>query len=220
MGSAYIPGTNPLKEPVKELVHEKAHYTYRDYKTWGEDFRCELWYGQPVMMSPAPRRRHQELLGNLYKQISRYLEGKPCQVYLAPLDVFLVEGDESLEDCDLVLQPDLMVVCDQNKLIDEGIRGSPDFIIEILSHTTAMRDQSEKKVLYESRGVREYWVANPETLEVFRYVLDQGRYGLPRPAFLNEGAEAAIFQGMTLKVDMEAQGPQTTMKSEQAAKDT
>jgi len=110
-------------------------------------------------------------------------------VYLAPLDVFLVEGDEPLEDCELVVQPDLMVVCDNHKLIDEGIRGAPDFIIEILSPTTAMRDQSDKKLLYESKGVREYWIANPETMEVFRYVLEQSHYGLARPALLPDGSK-------------------------------
>jgi Uma2 family endonuclease len=192
MGSDYIPGTNPVKE--------KPHYTYKDYKTWGDDIRCELWYGEPVMMSPAPRRRHQKLLLDLALQIKNFLEGKPCQVYLAPLDVFLPEADESLDDCDLVVQPDIMVVCDQNKLIDEGIRGAPDFIIEILSPTTAMRDQSDKKLIYESKGVREYWIANPNTLEVFRYVLQNGRYGLAQPALLTDGAEASIFPELKIRV--------------------
>jgi len=192
MGSEYIPGTNPVKE--------KPHYTYKDYKTWGDDIRCELWYGEPVMMSPAPRRRHQKLLLDLALQIKNFLEGKPSQVYLAPLDVFLPEADESLDDCDLVVQPDIMVVCDQNKLIDEGIRGAPDFIIEILSPTTAMRDQSDKKLIYESKGVREYWIANPNTLEVFRYVLQNGRYGLAQPALLTDGAEASIFPELKIRV--------------------
>jgi len=192
MGSDYIPGTNPVKE--------KPHYTYKDYKTWGDDIRCELWYGEPVMMSPAPRRLHQKLLLDLALQIKNFLEGKPFQVYLAPLDVFLPEADESLDDCDLVVQPDIMVVCDQNKLIDEGIRGAPDFIIEILSPTTAMRDQSDKKLIYESKGVREYWIANPNTLEVFRYVLQNGRYGLAQPALLTDGAEASIFPELKIRV--------------------
>lgn len=192
MASTYIPGTNPEKE--------KPHYTYKDYKTWREDVRCELWYGEPVMMSPAPRRRHQELLLDIALQIKTYLTAKPCQVYVAPLDVFLVEDAESIEDCELVVQPDLMVVCDTTKLIDEGIRGAPDLIIEILSPTTAMRDQSEKKLLYESKGVREYWVVNPDTLEVFRYVLEQDRYGLARPAMLTDGAEATIFPGLKVVV--------------------
>lgn len=195
MGTEYIPGTNPVKE--------KPHYTYKDYKTWGDDIRCELWYGEPVMMSPAPHRWHQKLLFDIALQINSFLEGKPYQVYLAPLDVFLPEADESLDDCDLVVQPDLMVVCDQTKLIDEGIRGAPDFIIEILSPPTAMRDQSDKKLIYESKGVREYWIANPNTLEVFRYVLQDGRYGLAQPALLTDGAESSLFPGMKIRVAQE-----------------
>lgn len=195
MGTEYIPGTNPVKE--------KPHYTYKDYKNWGDDIRCELWYGEPVMMSPAPHRRHQKLLFDIALQINSFLEGKPYQVYLAPLDVFLPEADESLDDCDLVVQPDLMVVCDQTKLIDEGIRGAPDFIIEILSPPTAMRDQSDKKLIYESKSVREYWIANPNTLEVFRYVLQDGRYGLAQPALLTDGAESSLFPGMKIRVAQE-----------------
>jgi len=191
MNPSFIPGTNPGKD--------KPHYTYKDYKTWGEDVRCELWYGEPVMMSPSPQRKHQELLGSLYMQISKHLEGKPCQVYVTPLDVLFVEGNESIEDCELLVQPDLLVVCDPAKLIDEGIRGAPDFIIEILSPNTAMRDQTDKKLLYEAKGVREYWIANPETLEVFRYMLENGRYGIARPALLSEGVEAYIFPGMVLR---------------------
>jgi Uma2 family endonuclease len=143
---------------VSILLKADRHYTYRDYRSWPEDERWELFHGTAFAMSPAPQRIHQGMVVRLLVQLSAYFEGKPCKPYMAPVDVFFPDGDETLDDIDLVLQPDLMVVCDPDKLIDEGIRGAPDLIIEVLSPGTAMRDQTDKRDIYEKYGVREYWV--------------------------------------------------------------
>jgi Uma2 family endonuclease len=190
MANTYVTGTSPEKTG--------ALYTYREYKTWGENERWELFYGVPVAMSPAPQRRHQSLLGQIFSLLDAYFRGKLCRPLLAPLDVFLDEERKELEEADLVLQPDLMVVCDPEKLIEEGVRGAPDFIIEILSPATAMRDQTDKKILYETKGVREYWVVNPQSLEVFRYILENGRYGLAKPGTLRTPLDVEIFPGLSL----------------------
>ncbi|MFZ4614727.1 MAG: Uma2 family endonuclease [Rectinemataceae bacterium] len=108
-----------------------------------------------------------------------------------------------LGDIDKVVQPDLLVVCDRTMLIDEGIRGAPDFIIEILSPGTAMVDQREKRQLYEKHGVREYWIVNPETFEILQYRSTAGVYGLPSVADLRQPCPVAIFEGLTLKVRAE-----------------
>ncbi|MEI6385703.1 MAG: Uma2 family endonuclease [Spirochaetota bacterium] len=187
-------------------IKPDKHYTYADYKTWPEDERWELIDGKayPLFgMSPAPRRRHQAFSGRLFSQLDRFFEGKPCSLYDSPIDVFLPEGDEALGDIDKVVQPDLLVVCDRTKLIDEGIRGAPDFIIEILSPGTAMVDQTEKRQLYEKHGVREYWIVNPETFEVLQYRSTAGVYGLPSVADLRQPCPVAIFEGLILKVRAE-----------------
>jgi Uma2 family endonuclease len=97
-----------------------------------------------------------------------------------------------------VLQPDLMVVCDPDKLIDEGIRGAPDLIIEVLSPGTAMHDQTGKRDVYEKHGVREYWVVNPHTFEVLVYRLKDAVFGLPVPASLNSPIPVGLFPGLSL----------------------
>jgi len=153
-------------------------------------------------MSPAPRRGHQKLVGALFVQLDAFFADKPCEPYIAPIDVFLPKGDESLADIDRVVQPDLLVVCDPAKLIDEGIRGAPDFIIEILSPGTALYDQTEKRILYEAVGVQEYWIVNPETLEAFIYRRGgEGRdgYGLPAVADLSAPTPVGLFQGLRLQ---------------------
>ena len=174
------------------------HYTYQDSRSWPEEERWELFHGTAFAMSPAPQRIHQGLVVRLLVQLSAFFEGKSCKPYVAPVDVFFPDGDEALDDIDLVLQPDLMVVCDPGKLIDEGIRGAPDLIIEVLSPGTAMRDQTDKRDIYEKKGVREYWVVNPHTFEVLVYSLKDAAYGLPVPASLNSPIPVGIFPGLSL----------------------
>ena len=195
MRDRIVDGTSPLKT--------KERFTYKDYKNWPEDERWELINGAAWAMSPAPRRMHQTLVLQLANQLANFLTGKPCRPFIAPMDVFLPEGDEAWDETDDVVQPDIFVVCDKSKLIEEGVRGAPDFIIEILSPSTALKDQSEKKLLYEAHGVREYWVVNPNTMETFIYILKDGKYGLPRPVNLLQSIPVSLFGGLELRVKPE-----------------
>ncbi len=191
--SEVVPGTNP--------VQRSGRYTYGDYREWPADERWELIDGVAYNMSPAPRRIHQSFLMQIAAQLDRFFTGKPCRPHIAPVDVFLTGGDEAIDDVETVVQPDAFVVCDPAKLVKEGVRGAPDFIIEVLSPATAMKDQTEKRKLYEMRQVGEYWIINPDTFEVFIYTLkDDGQYGLPAVADLRQGAEVSIFAGLRLTV--------------------
>jgi Uma2 family endonuclease len=191
MDETVVAGTSPLisKRPL----------TYKDYKLWPEGERWELIGGKAFLMTPSQKLIHQSVLGQLAAQLYRYFTEKSCHPMMGPLDVFLPEGDEVLDDIRDVVQPDAFVVCDKTKLIDEGVLGAPDFIIEVLSPGTAMKDQTQKRRLYESRGVREYWIINPETLEAFIYLLKDGSYGLPSAADLRQPTAVSIFAGLALK---------------------
>ncbi|MBU0934800.1 MAG: Uma2 family endonuclease [Spirochaetes bacterium] len=149
-------------------------FTLEDWHKWPEGERWELINGEAWNMSPAPGREHQKLVGRLHAAIYGFLENKPCEVYVAPTDVFLAVDDES-ESRDTVVQPDLLVVCDPDKLVDEGIRGAPDLVIEVLSPSTAAKDLEDKKALYEKHGVREYWIVRSDG-SVFVWVLEAARY--------------------------------------------
>ena len=117
-----------------------------------------------------------------------------------PLDVFLPKGDELIDNISDIVQPDTFVVCDDKKLLDIGVLGAPDFVIEVLDSVTAMKDQTQKRMLYEARGVREYWIVNPETFELFMYFLEDGWYGLPSVAENREATGVRIFPGLALRV--------------------
>ncbi|OHE66256.1 MAG: hypothetical protein A2Z99_05710 [Treponema sp. GWB1_62_6] len=175
-------------------------YTYGDYRLWPEDERWELIGGVPYAMSPGPLRRHQRLVSLLITQLVNWFEGKPCMPLVSPLDVFLPEGAEERDDIDTVVQPDLVVVCDEAKLIDEGVMGGPDFVIEILSPSTAWRDQTEKRDLYERHGVREFWTINPETLDATIWLRQGEGFGVPCSGSLRVGLESTLFPGLVLKI--------------------
>ena len=155
---------------------KEERYTYADYLGWDENERIELIYGAPVMMAP-PSRRHQEILTELTRQLANFLEGKKCRVYPAPFGVRLFErADDSPEDVDTVVEPDIVVVCDHSKLDDQGCKGAPDMVIEILSPSTQRHDRLTKLNLYQRAGVGEYWIVNPEDRTVQVMVLENGLY--------------------------------------------
>jgi Uma2 family endonuclease len=145
------------------------YYTYSDTLDW--EGRWELIDGVPYDMSPAPSADHQDISFALSTQLGNFLKGKPCKGYTAPFDVHLNydEGD------DTVVQPDLLVICDKSKLFKGGCKGAPDFVVEILSPSTARRDMIQKFQLYLNAGVKEYWVIDPETKVVHAHVLENGK---------------------------------------------
>jgi Uma2 family endonuclease len=138
---------------------EERRFTYSDYKDWelavGE--RYELIYGEAFAMA-GPNTRHQAVLVELSSQFRVYLRGKPCQVFPAPYDVRLFYDED--ESDDTVVQPDIMVVCDKNKIGPEGCRGAPDLVIEILSPSNTAIEMERKFSLYQEAGVREYWIVD------------------------------------------------------------
>ncbi|GHS87740.1 hypothetical protein AGMMS49957_08130 [Synergistales bacterium] len=154
------------------LRESSDYYTYGDYKTWDDDLRYELIDGEAFLMSPAPTTTHQGLLGNLFWQINGYFRniGGECQVFFAPVDVLLPDGDEESEDdIDTVVQPDIVIVCDKSKVQVKGIFGAPDVVFEVLSPSTKSRDMDEKLRLYERAGVREYFIVDPKESVVTAY---------------------------------------------------
>lgn len=157
--------------------HEKRRMTYRQYLQWPEGSRVELIDGEIYNMTPAPSRLHQRVLGLLFQQFGTFLKGKTCEVYPAPFDVRLPKPGMPDEETDTVVQPDITVVCDVSKLDDQGCRGAPDLVVEIISPGSLKLDMTTKKSLYESAGVREYWVVYPAEKIVTVYSLSaNGKY--------------------------------------------
>ena len=180
----YEQGTSPKK-------NEK--YTYKDYLSWPDDERWELINGIAYSMSPAPKIRHQRLSMLLGSVIFDFLKDKTCEAFSAPVDVKL--------DDSTVVQPDLLVVCDKDKLDEKGCNGAPDLVVEILSDSTAYKDLTEKRLLYERAGVREYWIINPDLPEIIRFI--RGKKGFEKPEHLSIGETltSTVLEGFKLPLE-------------------
>lgn len=157
------------------------HYTYGDYLRWDDDQRWELIDGVPYLMAPAPTWRHQELVGDIFRQIANQLQGKPCRAAISPLDVRLPKGDEADERVDTVVQPDVLVVCRSERIDRRGVRGAPSFVLEVLSPSSASHDQIRKRRVYERAGVDEFWLLHPidGVLTIYRRALDTAEFSPP-----------------------------------------
>lgn len=149
------------------LVQTKF-YTEEDYYNLPEEVRAELIDGYLVYNQAAPSRIHQTILMELSGTIREYIKSKngPCKVYPAPFAVKLKKDNET------IVEPDISVICDRNKLTDRGCTGSPDWIIEIVSPSNSSYDYITKLNLYNDAGVREYWIVDPSKESVFVYYLE------------------------------------------------
>lgn len=172
-------------------------YTYSDYLSWDSDERYEIIDGIAYSMA-SPNLRHQSMSGELYATIREFLKDKPCKVISAPFDVRLFPEDD---DSDItVVQPDILVVCDQKKLSDgRSCKGAPDLIVEILSKTNRFMDLRIKAQKYQEAGVKEYWVVNAETLEIMVNVLTNGCYV---STVYNDIAKSSVLPGLTADLNL------------------
>ena len=118
-------------------------YSYADYLSWPEDERWEIIEGRAYALA-APSREHQGISAELVFHIKGFLRGKDCKVYAAPFDVILDPKLLKNEEKRNVVQPDVSVICDKNKLTKNGCEGAPDWIIEIASPGTFRKDLNKK----------------------------------------------------------------------------
>jgi len=172
-------------------------YTYADLLEWDEQTRYELYDGEAVALA-SPSDEHQRIVGEMFGQFRDFAKDKPCQIRFAPLDVrlFAEDGDRP-EDTTTVVQPDLLVVCDKDKLDRHGVHGAPDFVLEVTSPSTHRNDLYVKFSLYQRAGVREYWIVDPEARAVQTLTLENGRY-MAQVFTRTDQAPVRIFPGLTI----------------------
>ncbi|MEQ1529280.1 MAG: Uma2 family endonuclease [Methylococcales bacterium] len=175
------------------VLKDNTYHTYQDYLTWPDEIRYELINGEAFLMSPAPDLAHQDVAGEIYFQARQALQGKACRAFIAPVDVRLPKRNEADEQVDTVVQPDVLVVCDSNKLDKRGVRGAPDWIVEVLSPSTAGHDQIKKRQLYEQHGVREYWLIHPMDRLLTIYTLQSNEYGKPNMQTLEGETQVSVL---------------------------
>jgi Uma2 family endonuclease len=194
LGSAIFP-----ENIMGYALRDERRYTYGDYRHWPEEVRYELIDGAAFLMAPAPSLDHQTLAGEVFHQIRTALEGNPCRVLMAPVDVLLSRSACAEDEVDTVLQPDVLVVCDPGKLTPRGVRGAPDWVLEVISPSSASHDQIVKLAAYERAGVKEYWLAHPtdKVLTIYRH--DGKSFGRPRIVDLSGETPVTVLAGVVVR---------------------
>jgi Uma2 family endonuclease len=173
---------------------EKKKWTYADYAALDDGLRYEILNGG-LQMSPAPTSDHQDSSRELEFLLWQYVKAKNLgRIFDAPFDVRL--DDEN------VVQPDILFVSQARIGIIEqqGILGSPDMVVEILSPASIKRDRYEKKALYEKFGVKEYWLVDTASKSIEVFSLVSGRYELTSFTAVSGKVESAVIQGFVCDV--------------------
>ncbi len=185
-----------------QAAKKEKIYTYDDYVGWPANERWEIIHGVAYNMSAAPSRFHQQVAWELAGQIRDFLKGGECKGYFAPFTVRLPMADEADIDITDVAEPDIVVICDPAKLDDEGCRGAPDFIVEILSPSTSLRDHGDKLKMYERHGVKEYWIIDPiHKVVTVRRLGEDGKYSMPSIHAEKGNLEVLTLPGLTVDLD-------------------
>lgn len=175
-------------------------YSYADYLKWKFEERVELFKGKILKMSPAPSRRHQDVLRSINRVLDKFFYKQKCALYFAPFDVRLPQKSTEDKEIYTVVQPDLCVICDENKLDSRGCVGAPDLIVEILSPGNSKKEIKQKFELYEEAGVREYWVVYPLDETIYLYVLENGKYKA-FPPIADDEVKSHIFPNLSIHTD-------------------
>ena len=176
-------------------------YTYADYLEWTFDERLELIKGHIFKMSPAPGSIHQRISFRLSRWIGNYLESKRCELFTAPFDVRLPRYVDSDKEIITVVQPDICVVCDPEKIDDRGCLGAPDIVVEILSPGNNKKELQNKYEVYEEAGILEYWIIHPQEKTFLKYTLTDGKFQPSRLLTIGDEVTTPVLPGFTLSLE-------------------
>ncbi|MEX8520864.1 MAG: Uma2 family endonuclease [Leptothrix sp. (in: b-proteobacteria)] len=177
-------------------------YSYADYITWRDDVRYELIDGQIHRTELAPSVAHQMLVGEVYRCLANQLDRSRYRALIGPVDVRLPKREEPDEQIDTVVRPDVLVLSNPGQLGPRGVRGAPDWVMEVISPSTAGHDQVTKRRIYERAGVREFWLVHPSDRILTAYTLNaEGRYDRPHVQLLQGSTDLVGLMGVRIDWD-------------------
>lgn len=151
------------------------------------EHRLEYFNGEVVYLE-SPSVEHQRVLLNIAAEFRNYFRGKPCEAFISPLDLWLINKEKALN---VKVQPDLMVICDKAGLKENAYYGVPALIIEIISPSNKNHDRIRKYSTYMEFGINEYWMVNPKLKTVEVYVLEKDEY---KQAAIYKSDDCAVSQ--------------------------
>ena len=182
-----------IRRGAKIMPFSKKVFTTADIEALPEGVRAELINGE-MFMKASPTRTHQKFLMEITVKIYNHIASKKgkCEVYAAPFAVYLHNDDKTY------VEPDVLVVCDTEKLDEKGCHGAPDFVVEIVSSSSHKMDEVLKLQEYRKAGVREYWIVDAEKQKVRVYLFGETE-GMQEYSF-EEEIPVGIFEDMKIRL--------------------
>jgi len=135
-----------------------------------KEYKTEIINGNKILMMSPAFSNHNSVKNVILRIFGVYLKGNICMPFGDGEKLVLEEGGYVI--------PDFFVLCDRSKRRKDGVYGAPDLVVEVLSLSTREYDRGAKKDLYESSGVKEYWLIEPDLRIIETYILIEGRYKL------------------------------------------
>ncbi len=177
------------------LEKTKKQYTYEDYEKLPEGAPYQLIGGE-LIMTPSPVPYHQIISRRIEFELLKFVEDRKLgEVIDAPMDVYLSETE--------TYQPDIIFISTErmNIIGEKKIEAAPDLVIEILSESTAYYDLRHKKRIYESSGVKEYWIADPmeKSIEVYENV--NGEFKIYSQAMEKGRVNSKLLEGFGVELE-------------------
>lgn len=174
----------------------KGSHTLEEYYRLPNDRRVELIDGEFFEME-APNSLHQEIIAILQYHFTDFVRKNkgPCKVYSSPMDVQLDQDNRTM------VQPDLLVVCDRDKISKFGIYGAPDFCLEVVSPSSSKKDIFLKSYKYANAGVREYWIIIPKEKKLLVYNFETG--SLMQDMYSLTGSKGVAIWENRLEIDLD-----------------
>ncbi|KKM11095.1 prevent-host-death protein [Clostridiales bacterium PH28_bin88] len=188
----------PYEEPGKDTSVVAEKISYEDFLklSEGSENRYEYIDGEVYLLA-SPSYTHQRIIMEISNSMYQWFKGKKCRPLTAPFDVTL-----SKEDHQNVVQPDIIVICDTDKIDEKGRYGGiPTLVVEVISETTQHKDMLKKLELYSRSGVREYWIVNPFNKEIYLYFLKNQAIQDYKVYKGNETLQSVIFKGLDISLD-------------------
>ncbi len=142
------------------------------YEEMTPEMKVEFIEGQVILHSPA-RNRHLDVTNNIATLLSIFVKTREL-------------GQIKVEKCLCCFprndyEPDIVFFGKEKAatLTDDTMRFPvPDFVVEILSESTAANDRGVKFDDYQAHGVQEYWIVDADLGIVEQYLLEDGKYQL------------------------------------------
>ena len=186
-----------VKETAAAYRTQKKIYTYQDYLNLPNDRnRYEIINGE-LIMTPAPKIIHQDISRNIEIELALFVQKhKLGKVYDAPCDIVLSNEN--------VVQPDILFISKENMdiITEDNIQGAPDIVVEILSPSTGYYDLVAKKEIYETFGVKEYWIVDPKMQWVEIYIIKENRFNLYQRIEKTGKIQSQLLKGFELDLEI------------------